>query len=375
MLMRCARRIPQNPNGAGMIQRVRWRSSLAHSQGPARGVVERKLLLRVVNAMLLEKDARTEPNRSGTTPIRRRARTALAVVVAVAICAGALQAGYLIFASAVLPSRLKWEVRQAGAELTFEELRSSHPARIVLMAPDVRGPAAWAFHARELDVQLAGYLPFGDRWRINRCSVEEMFIQRGTASAGPLLATVVAPFEASAGQIEVRGAETRVRLDGWSSVLELEMRARLDAWSEHGARVGTGVVSLVSARPDVRAHFHLDGASFDAPRTFSAFGRLVATGSDAGVLLDIAAAGEAARWMLSELAGQPFEIEARIDARDGSIHMRDVRLETGSMQARGALRSDAGTTRGTFVVQRGRASLAVQISNAGISAQLAPQSN
>lgn len=176
-------------------------------------------------------------------------------------------------------------------------------------------------------------------------------------------------------------------MGAWSGRLDLHAHVRLalpGLQSEEGAVTASVSASLPpgselersggqgSVRsPEVQLSLRWSDAAFSAEQAFALRGQLNVAGDDAGVWLDLANASSSVRWMLAELAGQPFELEAALRMQRDGVAVEQVRLEAGLTEARGAVYWSE-QRRGAFLLQRGTGTIGIAVSPAGVSAELMP---
>lgn len=318
-------------------------------------------------------------------------RGALAVVAGVLACMLAIEAIYLVFAATVLPRRVQDEFHRAGVELTFDELRSWFPTQIALEAVVLRGDESWAVRAE----QVVAAMGFDEGWRVQRVYASGVSLD-GEARAGPFELRLDMPTATSAGHSSLVGDDVSGSIGKWVMQMDVHVAGRIEQWSaEEEIRIGdmgvtlsgldlssltsssaasqTGGTEPLSAAESrsgvarVNAHLDVQSASISAGQGASIQGAVMLTGTDAGIWLDLAGAGGALRWMLSDIIGQPFTARGQVHARDGWLSVEQVELEIGPSRAQGALRTDGDRIAAAFLVRRGSSAIGITISEAGVS--------
>lgn len=325
---------------------------------------------------------------------RRRAwggvlRSVLVVVAGVLLLEGA----YLLFAATLLPRDIQEASRRAGLEVTFASSRSYYPGRIHFEALRVVRPGAWSVEAERLHLALdASALVWGEL-RAQRARAVGLKWNWNGNHVGPLEARwELGDAAAEHGWATIDGERARLVIGAWSGQLDVEGRVQLQpqAGSEHGfllndAKITASATDLrrapanldektaKSGSPSLRMSLRSPAAAYSRGQGFSLRGRLAVSGDDAGIWLDLANASSTVRWMLAELVGTPFELEAAVRMQRGGVAVEQLRLEAGMNGARGDLYCEEQECRGAFLVRRGAGSIGISISSTGVTARLMPE--
>lgn len=313
------------------------------------------------------------------------------LVVAGSLCL--LEGAYVVFALGLLPRYFEDAARRAGLELTFAALQSWYPGRVQLEAPRVVGPGGWSLASERLDLRFKLPSLVSRPLQIARAHAENVTVHWSNNHLGPAqlrLQPDGTPEAGRHGWVFVDGPQARLQLGAWAGQVDLHGHVRLQQPADApGFRSTEGAItasasqfrSLAGAlegsreqaleRTGVQVSLRWSEAGFSAKQGFALRGQLSVAGGDAGVWLDLARASSSVRWMLAELEGQGFELEAAVRMQSGGVAIEQIRLEAGLTDARGAVYWNA-QRRGAFLLQRGTGSIGIALSNADVSAELMP---
>lgn len=307
---------------------------------------------------------------------------------------------YFVGMAAVAPGELRDAAERAGLKLRVGSVRSLHPGELRVRDVELELPSVGALvSARELTLDPNWPSLFTAAPVVEGAQAPQLELRWASGSLGLLDARVRTPVvpsgEPGYGLIEIDGVGARWRTAAHAGTLTLRATLVLrHRQFEPGrpARVtlGDGVIDLsdvtlleapgsmaLVAEGDGRLGMHamlqLESATLDAERGFQTAGLVYLEGADASVGLALAGARESVRWMLSELEGQAFELEASLRACPAGLALDGVRFESGLTRASGALRAAAEGWSGALHVRRGSFSLGISVVPRGIETRLSPQ--
>ncbi|MEO8182057.1 MAG: hypothetical protein ABI895_24750 [Deltaproteobacteria bacterium] len=313
------------------------------------------------------------------------------IVVLTALVLGAL---YTIFAATVLPNQLRRAARRAGVRLEFGGLSSIYPRELHLEAVEMSVPGAGLeLHAAALDVEPRWSSLFSThplfaaargsqvelRWAKQSLGPFELRVETLGGAAGDTLAWVA-----------IDGAATELALPGATLSFALEARLRVPHWNLHDGTLytelgdGSVVFSGIRVAPvhgreraamkrtaaEPRATLRLDAGAISAARGFGVSGTATSRGPDAAIWLDLAGADSTVRWMLAELAGQPFQLQASFRACNEGADFDELHFESGLTEVSGALHLVQGRVKGELVARRGSLRLGLSVQSGAVAAHL-----
>lgn len=343
------------------------------------------------------RDAR--PLRADRQRLARAVQSSFARRVVIASsCALLIGAAYLVFAPIVLSGYLRQAAARAGMDLTFASVSTLYPGDLRIEAPQLRMLAAdVTLSARSLEARLRWHALFGDEPPIDVVRASDVELSWAGGSLGTLDLELRVSGDSSAdgsGWMSLEGPRTTLTTPSRTIDFSLRTRLELQRWSVPDSgpfqvRLGDGLIeaSDIASRSTgpsdvpaekrghtaLRALLRVEAGRFAAPDELTLLGRVHVKGADAGVGLDWANADAGARWMLAELIGQPFELEAALQLCGAGLTLDDIRLETGLTQGTGVLRSVGDESRGALVLRRGSLSVGVRLLPGGAQALLSPE--
>ncbi len=346
-----------------------------------------------------------QPSRDGLAPRTERGPSAPAargntarrvgIVSSFAVLVGA---AYLIIAPRVLSSYLRREAERAGMELTFASVSTMYPGDLRIDDLELRLPSAGV-------TLLARSLEAWPRWRallgneppievIRASDVELTWADGSVGQFDVQLRVSGESGEAGSGWMALEGPQATLTTRGKTIDFALQARLELQHRGSEASgplqlTLGDGVIDAsdivltspqrprapAASRGDtgLRVILRVEAGRFVAPGGLSVLGRAHVKGPDAGAGLDWANADAGARWMLDELVGQPFELEAALHLCDAGLEIDDIRVRSGVTQGEGALRYDDGAARGAVLLRRGALNIGVTLLPDGAQALLSPE--
>jgi hypothetical protein len=307
---------------------------------------------------------------------------------------------YFVAVAALVPGQLRQAAKRVGLKLEVGSVRSLYPGELRIRNVELELLSVGAIvSAREVVITPSWRALFSSAPLLESARASHVALRWASGSLGPLEARVRKPAVPNRnlddGVLEVEGAGARWQTTARAATLTLRgsVELRHDEFEPgESARLvlGDGVIDVSdiavvetsrgpalgaasAGRLGMHAMLRVENALLDAARVFEVAGRLYVRGDDAGIWLDLAGAPESVRWMLSELEGQPFEIEASLRACPTAVAFDGVRFQSGLMVGTGALRRAAEGWSGALQLRRGSFSLGISIAPGDVQTLLSPE--
>lgn len=304
------------------------------------------------------------------------------------------------FAGAILPSqslstallRANWKVEAAGRLNDIGVLPESAPVGLTLEAASYR--VTWSVlgaRVERADLLLQtrrASLELSDTSRSDLSGKVELRVDFERQRPSPGRARLeaerwnlsnesgghwfeVAPLNATLSWRETSAGLSRATLEAtgeltstvWNATLTGTFASRFEATgtiSRPELHSGTGEVRVREgelvphATPrtayGLSAAFRVENANLDRLHGLEYAGTATLNGEDAGMLLDLAEAGDRVRWTLSMLEDQPFALVSRVTRRADALALADLKLTCPGLETRGAGYVWNGQKRGAFLI-------------------------
>lgn len=131
------------------------------------------------------------------------------------------------------------------------------------------------------------------------------------------------------------------------------------------ADVSAGPQPNESPGPDSERHFSSTIRLNSLASTDGYSGDLHATGADAGVILTLVQPRDLPEWIESKFQGEPFELDAAIVVKEGTVRLSDLVLDRGALHLRGFWLVDPEQRGGALLLEYGGMSVGIDGSQGG----------